>query len=406
MATTGTTAAANEIRALYDSEYYFQGQNNVYFDQLTNLKVEMNGVRGSSVNFPIVDSGVPQTAQLDELEDVVPQALKPSEVSITIGEYGGAVEVTKLASATSYADIYEQAAWMNAYSMAESVDMVVRAVACQGSRVFYQNARTARSSFAGISTAADRISMAFLELSSVLLARGTKMPLWEDGSICTVMHPFVYYDLLQQSDPRNMAIRLAPEILFNGELAYWGGLRIVVSGAAKGFWGAGAAAVSSLSTTLAAAANPGDTNIKVASVTTVNVGNWVSIIDGAEPGNTWTDTNELFYVTTVGTLGAGGTGLTGFCLDPGPGDGGGLRYAHASGTTVNNNNSVFPLPMLGPNSITKVCSDLTGPWGDTVVVGPLDHLGRFKSVGWYLLAGWGRTRNAWIYRMECGSSQT
>lgn len=404
MATTGSVALANEIRALYDADYYMAGQANTFFDQFSNPKAAANGVRGSTLNFPILESGQPASAPLDELSDVVPQQMRVAEAIITLGEYGGAVEVTKFASATSYADIYEQAAFFNGYSMAESVDNIVRAVAGQGSRQFFQNNRTARTAFAGQATAADRITPAFIEFLSVLMARGSRMPLYEDGSVCTVMHPFVFFDLLQASDPRAMAIRVAPELLFNGELAYWGGMRIVVSSNAKAFWGAGAVATTSFSSTLAAAASPGDTNLKVTATTNLAVGDWMAIIDAAETGNTWSDTNEIFRVTTVGTSGSGGTGIDGFCLDPGPGDNGGVRYAHASGTTVNDNNSVYPIPVLGPNSITKYYSDLTGPWGETLVVGPLDRLGRFKTLGWYLIAGWGRARNVWLLRGEVGSA--
>lgn len=404
MATSGTTALSNEVRALYDSDYYIAGQANTHYDQFSNPKAAANGVRGSTLNFPILESGQPTSSTLDELADVVPQQMRVAESIITLGEYGGAVEVTKFVSATSYADVYEQAAFFNGYSMAESVDNIVRAVAMQGSRQFFQNNRTARNQFAGISTAADRITTTFVEFLSVLMARGSRMPLYEDNTVCTVLHPFVFFDLLQASDPRNMAIRLAPEILFNGELAYWAGMRIIVSSNAKAFWGAGATAVSSFSSTTAFAISPGDTNIKVTASTNLAVGNWMAIVDSAETGNTWSDTNELFRVTAIGTTGAAGTGVDGFCLDPGPGDNGGCRYAHASGTTINNNNSVYPFPVLGPNSITKYYSDLTGPWGETLVVGPLDRLGRFKTLGWYLIAGWGRARNVWLLRGEVGSS--
>ncbi len=380
------------------------GQSNTFFDQFSNPKASANGVRGSTLNFPILESGQPTATALDELADVVPQQMRVAEAIITLGEYGGAVEVTKFASATSYADIYEQAAFFNGYSMAESVDNIVRQVACQGTRQFFQNARTARSGFAGQATAADRITTSFIEFLTVLMARSTMMPLYEDGSVCTIMHPFVFFDLLQAADPRAMAIRLTPEVLFNGELAYWGGMRIIVSSNAKAFWGAGATATSSLVSTLASACSPGDTTLFLTSVTNLVVGDWLNIIDAAETGNTWTDTNETFRVTRVGTSGAGGTGIDGFALVPGPGDNGGVRYAHAALTVVNDNNSVYPIPVLGPNSITKYYSDLTGPWGETLVVGPLDRLGRFKTLGWYLISGWGRARNVWLLRGEVGSS--
>ena len=98
--------------------------------------------------------------------------------------------------------------------------------------------------------------------------------------------------------------------------------------------------------------------------------------------------------------GIAGTTISGFALDPGPGDVAGLRFAHASGATVTNANSVFPVPVFGPNSVTKASSDWTGPYGETVVTGPFDRLGRFLTFGWYGIEGYARTRNAWLFRGE------
>lgn len=414
--TTGSVALSAEVKTAYDADYYIAVQNHLYHDQFADPKYMNNGVRGSSWEWPITESLQPSTAVLDELSDVTPQKMLANAINITLAEYGGAVEMTKFASAVSYADVYSQAAEANGYSMAESIDLIVRAVMGQGGRQFYQNPlfNTARSSFAGLGTpanhgAADRITVGFIEQLATY-ARGLKMPLYDDGSISTLLHPFVFYDLLQQTDVRNMAIRLAPELLFNGELAYWGGLRICVAANAKAFWGAGAAPAgtpyASLSTTLAAPTAAGDSNIKVASVSNAAVGQWIVIQDGAESGNTWYDTNEAFYVTAVGTGGAGGTGITGFAFDPGPGDAGGVRYVHPTGTAVVNNNSVYPVPVIGPESITKIYSDLTGPYGETVVTGPFDRLGRFLTFGWYGIFGWGRTRSGWLMRGEVGSSQS
>jgi len=335
---------------------------------------------------------------------VAPNQMRGSEVVVTLSEFGGAIEVTKFLVATAYADVYKQAAYVNGYNLAESIDYIARAVFGQGSRVWLQNSRTARNQFAGLTTAADVMTIRFLEMLA-MIARSIKMPLYEDGAIASEVHPFVLYDLMQDQTNgglRTMSQYSHPEILFNGEIAYWGGNRLIVSANAKGFWGAGAAPTSAVATTVATTAiNPGDTSFTVAAATNIAIGQWLSIVDAAEPGNTWTDTNELFRVT-----GIAGTTITGFVLDPGPGDAGGFRWPHAIGAAVTNNNSVYPCPMFGPNSVTKAASSWTGPYGETVVTGPFDRLGRFLTFGWYLIAGYARTRNAWLFRGEVGSSQS
>jgi N4-gp56 family major capsid protein len=403
--TTGSVALAPEVKAMYDADFYMQGQSVLYWDQFCDLKGPiMNGQRGISQNFPIIESLQPNPVVLDELIDVAPQQMRGSEVIVTLSEYGNCIEVTKFLVATAYADVYKQAAYINGYNLAESYDYIARAVFGQGSRVWFQNKHTARAQFAGTTQTADQLTIRFIELLSLVAARSAKMPLYEDGAVATALHPFVFYDLIQ--DPTNGGLRTMsqyshPELLFNGELAYWGGLRMVVTANAKGFWGAGAAPTSAVATTLGAAANPGDTQLTLAVGTNVTAGMWLAIQDAAEPGNTWSDSNELFMVTSVA-----GAVVTGFALDPGPGDAAGLRFAHSVGTAVTNNNSVFPIPVFGPNSVTKAASDWTGPYGETVVTGPFDRLGRFLTFGWYGIEGYSRTRNAWLFRGEVGSSQS
>lgn len=403
--TTGTVALAPEVKAMYDADFYIQGQSVLYWDQFADLKGPiMNGQRGISQNFPIIESLQPNPTVLDELIDVAPQQMRGSEVIITLSEYGNAIEVTKFLVATAYADVYKQAAYINGYNLAESFDYIARAVFGQGSRVWFINGRTARNQIAGTTTTQDCMNVRFIELLTLVAARSAKMPLYEDGAVATCIHPFILYDLIQDHNDglRNMAVYSHPELLFNGELAYWAGLRIVVSANAKGFWGAGAPPTTgAVATVLADAGNPGDTQLTLTAGGGVTPGMWLAIQDAPEPGNTWSDSNELFRVVAVS-----GNVVTGFALDPGPGDAAGLRFAHPAGTVVNNNNSVFPIVVFGPNSVTKAASDWTGPYGETVVTGPFDRLGRFLTFGWYAIEGWARTRNAWLFRGECGSSQT
>ena len=404
MAATGTAALTNEVKPDYHQAYLIAAQSMLYHDQFSYARSTTENRKGSSVNFPIVESQQPSTAVLSELADVVPTAMNVNEIVTTLEEYGSAIQVTRLAASTAYADVYKQAAEINGYNLAESIDYVVRAVIGQGSQVVYQNAKTSRAGLNGLTTSGDRMSAAFLT-RLMTFASAVKMPKHEDGSVCGVIHPFVQYDLLQDTQAVAMSQYSHPEMLFNGEFAYWGGCRLVMSPATKVFWGQGGAAASSFSSTAAAAINVGDNNIKVTANTNLAVGNIMTLQDAAETGNTWSDTNEGFYVTTVGTGGSTGTGITGFSIDPGPGNNRGARYAHANGITVNNNSAVFPTVMLGPQSITKAYFEGAGPYGETTITGPFDVLGRFLNFGWWALLGWTRTRDGWLLRGETGSLQ-
>lgn len=404
MAVTGTVQLSAEIVTAYESDYIMAGISNMYWDQFAEPRQIDAGMKASTYQIPILESMQPSTGTLDELNDVTAQAMSANSVSVTMNEYGSAIEVTRLVGVQSYIDVYEQAAISNGYNMAESFDLIARAVAGQGSRRFFQNSRTARSAFLGKSTSADRITTAFIEMLATF-ARTSRMQLYEDNTVVCPLHPFVWYDLQQATDVRNLAQYQNPEILFNGEIAKWGGTRFILAANSKAFLSAGAADPTiPVATTLAAAAAVGATNLKLTDVTNVNVGKWINIVEGTESGNTWYDTNEMFFVTAVGTSGSGGTGVDGWAYDPGPGDNGGLRFAHASGTTVSNANNVYPLVVLGPKSFMKAYSGETGPYGESVVTGPFDRLGRFLTFGWYQIMGYTRLRNQWIMRGEVGSS--
>lgn len=398
MALTDTVALVNQAKPLYDATYLMASQNRLYFDQLCNLmKPVFEGQGHLSYNFTITHSNQPTPTALSETDDVTPQSMRSGEISVTLQEWGNAIELTKFLAAVSYVDVYDQAANVLGYQMAETFDHIVRRVMGQGGRQSFPTGITTRATVDGLANAAHRMTTARMELIA-MRARTSGMPLFEDNTVAGVMHPFVWYDLLQQTDVRTMATRQNPELLYNGELAYWSGIRVVVAPSAKAFYGAGAAAASSIATTLAEAADVGDTTIVVAANTNINTGDIISIQDGEETGNTWYDTNELLEVTDVS-----GTTITVYpVVDPGPSDG--LRYAHASGKTVTNDGNVYPLILVGPNSITKACSSFTGPYGETIVVPPLDRLQRFMSIGWYCIAGWTRTQTGWIYRPESGSS--
>jgi N4-gp56 family major capsid protein len=127
MATTDTVSLAPEIKAAFDADFYMAVQSRLYHDQFSYLKEMNNGVRGSTWEWPIVESLQPQASPLDELVDVVPQRMVANAISIPLREYGGVIEVTKFAVATSYSDVLEQAALANGYNMAESIDLVARA---------------------------------------------------------------------------------------------------------------------------------------------------------------------------------------------------------------------------------------------------------------------------------------
>lgn len=123
--------------------------------------------------------------------------------------------------------------------------------------------------------------------------------------------------------------------------------------------------VAGLATTLAADPGLGDTNIKVASVTTVNVGDFLRVGPAAP-----TELNsEIVRVLTVGTTGGAGTGL-----DVENDAGGGLLIDHANAEEVKTvTATILSTPAVSGATNVKVDSVTGLAIGDFVRIGYAGH---------------------------------
>lgn len=141
-----------------------------------------------------------------------------------------------------------------------------------------------------------------------------------------------------------------------------------------------------LDTTLAADPALGATNIKVTSVTTVAVGQFISVGPTALP----TEANtEIVQVLTVGTTGGGGTGL-----DVQNSAGGGLLIDHANAERVYTvNGTLLAAPAAAGATNIKVDSVANLIVGDFVRIGYVGHYETrvLTAVGTALAAGTGLT---------------
>lgn len=130
-----------------------------------------------------------------------------------------------------------------------------------------------------------------------------------------------------------------------------------------------AAAAPGLDTTLAADPALGAVNLKVTSVTTVNVGDFLFVGPPSAPATT---TAEVVQATTVGTTGSGGTGV-GVVNDTG----GGMRIDHANGERIATaQGTVLAANAAQGDTAVKVASVTNWNAGDVIRVG---YLGRYET---------------------------
>jgi N4-gp56 family major capsid protein len=141
---------------------------------LADVKPVQQAMPGSSVVFSIYSDLAQATSTLTEALDVSSIALgNPTQVPVTLQEYGSAVTTTKKLNLTSFNDVDSALADIIAYNAADSIDSVVASVLTSGTNVLY--AGFTATSTAGI-TAAAKMSVTDIRDAVTELRTGKALP--------------------------------------------------------------------------------------------------------------------------------------------------------------------------------------------------------------------------------------
>jgi len=141
---------------------------------IADVKPVQQAMPGSSVVFSIYSDLSAVTSTLVETADVSSVALgNPSQVTVTLQEYGSAVTTTKKLNLTSFNDVDAALANIIAYNAADSIDQVVAGVLTAGTNVIY--AGTSATNTNGI-TSTDTITVANIREAVVQLRTNKALP--------------------------------------------------------------------------------------------------------------------------------------------------------------------------------------------------------------------------------------
>jgi N4-gp56 family major capsid protein len=120
---------------------------------IADVKPVQQAMPGSSVVFSIYSDLAAATSTLTETTDVSSVALgNPSQVTVTLQEYGSAVTTTKKLNLTSFNDVDTALADIIAYNAADSIDQVVAGVLTAGTNVIYAGTATNTNGILATST--------------------------------------------------------------------------------------------------------------------------------------------------------------------------------------------------------------------------------------------------------------
>lgn len=170
---TGTSAISNLVQTAYDQYVRMALRSIPVMRALADVKPVQQAMPGSSVVFSIYSDLAQATSTLTEATDVSSIALgNPTQVPVTLQEYGSAVTTTKKLNLTSFNDVDAALADIIAYNAADSIDAVVAGVLTSGSNAIYGGGAT---NTAGI-TAGGTMSVADIRNAVVNLRTNKALP--------------------------------------------------------------------------------------------------------------------------------------------------------------------------------------------------------------------------------------
>ena len=135
---TSASTISNLVQTAYDQYVRMALRSIPVMRALADVKPVQQAMPGSSVVFSIYSDLATATGTLTESSDVSSIALgNPSQVTVTLNEYGSAVTTTKKLNLTSFNDVDAALADIIAYNAADSIDTVVSSVLTGGSNALY-----------------------------------------------------------------------------------------------------------------------------------------------------------------------------------------------------------------------------------------------------------------------------
>ena len=222
-----TTASLNFDQVMWDRAIYYPLRAELYFDRFADVGVTDTAPdKGASVTFTKFNDLAAATTPLNETTDLDAVALSDAQVSLTLAEYGNAINTSFRVRATSFINLDRPAANIVGYNAGLSLDTIARNIIQAGTGVRYSGAATSRVTVAAthVLTAAN-VRRAYVDLSEA------NVPTF-NGYYAAVIHPKVAYDLRGETGTagwRDPHVYSQPQQIWNGELGEFEGFRFVVS---------------------------------------------------------------------------------------------------------------------------------------------------------------------------------
>ena len=379
----GTSGSAGLVQAAYDRLLEFALRSEPLIRSVADKTPARQSIPGSTVTLQRYVDLAANTTALTETTDPDAVAMStPTNVNITLNEYGNSVLVTRALELFSLADVDPAIANIIAFNLADSIDSVAMTTLRGGTNKIYGGSATSTATIAAASTidSADvRKVVAKLRAAKAVARKGSLY--W------TGIHPEVSHDLRAESSsgqgwllPNQYGS--SQDRIWAGEIGNYEGAYYIET--ARMFSEKAGADQSTLPTASAVSGVSGEFTIVAANA---------AFGGKAEVGDKIAGTN-VGASAKITAISVGATNTT-FTVD--------VANSGTVGTntlTVTPVTRVFRTLLCGKQALAEAVSQEPG-----VVIGPVtDKLMRFRPIGWYGVLGWNRYREEALYRIETGSS--
>jgi len=384
---TTTSSISNLVQAAYDQYVRMALRSIPVMRSLADVKPVQQAMPGSSVVFSIYSDLAQATSTLTESSDVSSIALgNPSQVTVTLAEYGSAVSTTKKLNLTSFNDVDAALADIIAYNAADSIDNVVGQVLCAGTNVIYGNGPSGTTPTSSATVLpVDTITTADIRNAVVTLRTNKALP--RIGELyAAYLHPRQSADLRAESGTGGFQeltkyvertpftagavgvlegafVVETPRVLNGLNLAAGIGTTVSITNVAL------TSNVATITTASAHGLGVGQV-VAVAAVTATTVNSTAATIASVPSSTTFTYSKTASNVTS----------------------------AADTGTVTFTNN--YRAIIAGREALAEAqAADIS------TIIGPeIDALRRFRTIGWYYFGGFNRLREAALVRVESAAT--
>jgi len=237
MAMTQTgTASLDLVITGYEKLAYFSLRPELFFDSVVEVGTTDLTNPGATVNFTIFNELTAATSALGEATDVTPVTIDDAQITVTLAEYGNAVQTSAKLRAVAFMGVNPIVANVLGFNAGVSVDAIARNAAQAGTNVRYSGADGDRNDVDVADTlTGNDVRRAVAEL------RGANVGTY-NGAYKGIIHPDISFDFRGATGGTNWSdphVQSDPSGIYNGVIGSFQGVSFMESARAPLFANAG-----------------------------------------------------------------------------------------------------------------------------------------------------------------------